>query len=96
MTIKRTNTGMQSIEVLDRVLDKGIVIDAEDRYSALGINLFDIDAHGVVASFDTYLTYAGPIWRCRLGPLPCTHGTSNYRFDHGDKASASVAAQGGR
>jgi hypothetical protein len=46
MTIKRTTSGMQCIEVLDRVLDKGIVIDAEDRYSLLGINLFDSDAHG--------------------------------------------------
>jgi hypothetical protein len=69
MTIKRTTSGMQCIEVLDRVLDKGIVIDAEDRYSALGINLFDIDAHGVVASFDTYLTYAGPI--AAVGSVLC-------------------------
>jgi Gas vesicle protein len=61
MTIKRTTSGMQCIEVLDRVLDKGIVIDAEDRYSLLGINLFDSDAHGVLASFDTYLPHAEPI-----------------------------------
>ena len=49
------------MEVLDRVLDKGIVIDAEYRYSLLGMGLSNIDACGVVASIDTYLTHAGPI-----------------------------------
>jgi gas vesicle structural protein len=61
MIIKRTTSGTQSIEILDRVLDKGIVIDAEYRYSLLGMGLCNIDAHGVVASIDTYLTHAGPI-----------------------------------
>ena len=44
------------IEVLDRVLDRGIVIDAWLRVSVVGLTLVDIDARVVVASFHTYLT----------------------------------------
>ena len=44
------------IEVLDRVLDRGIVIDAWLRVSVVGLTLVDIDAKVVVASFHTYVT----------------------------------------
>jgi hypothetical protein len=47
------------IDVLERVLDKGIVIDAMACVSVLGIDhVVDIDARVVVASIDTYLQYA--------------------------------------
>jgi hypothetical protein len=46
------------VDVLDRVLDKGIVIDAWVRVSVVGIDLLTIDARVVVASVETYLTYA--------------------------------------
>jgi hypothetical protein len=46
------------IDVLDRVLDKGIVIDAWGRVSVAGIDLIGIDAWVVVASIHTYLQYA--------------------------------------
>jgi len=46
------------IDVLDRVLDKGIVIDGWGRVSVAGIDLIGIDAWVVVASIDTYLYYA--------------------------------------
>lgn len=46
------------IDVLDRVLDKGIVIDGWARMSVVGIDLLSIDAHIVVASIETYLRYA--------------------------------------
>ena len=59
MAVKLTMSGTSSVEILDRVLDKGIVIDAEYHYALLGINVFD--AHSVVASSDTYLRYAAPI-----------------------------------
>ena len=42
------------IEVLDRVLDRGIVIDAWVRLSVIGLTLVDIDARIVVASIRTY------------------------------------------
>jgi hypothetical protein len=44
------------IEVLDRVLDRGIIIDAWLRVSVVGLTLVDIDARVVVASFHTYVT----------------------------------------
>ena len=46
------------IDVLDRVLDKGIVISAWGRLSLVGIDLVGVDMRVVVASIDTYLRYA--------------------------------------
>ena len=46
------------IDVLDRVLDKGIVIDGWARVSFAGIDLMTVDAWVVVASIETYLHYA--------------------------------------
>jgi gas vesicle structural protein len=45
-------------DVIDLVLDKGVVIDAYVRVSLLGIELLTIDARVVVASVDTYLRFA--------------------------------------
>lgn len=59
MTVERTGTSL--IDVLDRVLDKGIVIDAWVRISLVGIDLISIEARVVVASIDTYLKYADAI-----------------------------------
>jgi hypothetical protein len=49
------------VDVLDRVLDKGIVIDAWVRVSLVGIDLLSVEARVVVASIDTYLRYAEAI-----------------------------------
>src|SRR2546428_550582 len=46
------------MDVLDRVLDKGIVIDAWVRVSLVGIDLITVEARVVVASIDTYLKYS--------------------------------------
>ncbi|SEV84843.1 Gas vesicle protein [Natrinema salifodinae] len=48
-------------EVLDRVLDKGVVIDVWARISVVGIELLTIEARVVVASVDTFLHYAEEI-----------------------------------
>ena len=45
-------------DVIEIILDKGIVIDAYVRVSALGIELLTIDARVVIASVDTYLRFA--------------------------------------
>ena len=45
-------------DVVEIILDKGIVIDAYVRVSLLGIELLTVDARVVVASADTYLRYA--------------------------------------
>src|SRR5216117_2525401 len=53
-------------EVLDLILDKGIVIDAYVRVSVIGIELITIDARIVVASVDTYLRFAEAVNRLDL------------------------------
>ena len=58
MAVERAAGGSSLIDVLDRVLDKGIVIDAWVRVSLVGIDLITVEARVVVASIDTYLRYA--------------------------------------
>src|SRR5919206_978437 len=76
MPVERTVGGTSLIDVLDRVLDKGIVIDAWVRVSLVGIDLITVEARVVVASIDTYLRYAEamgitqPIARPGAGELP--------------------------
>jgi hypothetical protein len=61
MAVERRSSGTSLIDVLDRVLDKGIVIDAWVRISLVGIDLITVEARIVVASIDTYLKYAEAI-----------------------------------
>lgn len=61
MAVERSPAGGSLIDVLDRVLDKGIVIDAYVRVSLVGIDLVSVEARVVVASVDTYLKYADSI-----------------------------------
>ena len=58
MAIERAAGGSSLVDVLDRVLDKGIVIDAWVRVSLVGIDLITVEARVVVASIDTYLKYS--------------------------------------
>jgi hypothetical protein len=58
------------IDVLDRVLDKGIVIDAWMRVGLVGIDLHlvEIESRMVVASIDTYLKYGHPLTGISVRP----------------------------
>ncbi|PYR32054.1 MAG: hypothetical protein DMF92_03330 [Acidobacteria bacterium] len=58
MPVERAAGGSSLIDVLDRVLDKGIVIDAWVRVSLVGIDLITVEARIVVASIETYLKYS--------------------------------------
>src|SRR5512145_2273940 len=58
MAVERSPSGSSLIDVLDRVLDKGIVIDAWVRVSLVGIDLVTVEARIVVASIDTYLRFS--------------------------------------
>ena len=53
-------------DVLDVILDKGLVIDAFVRVSVVGIELVTIDARIVIASVDTYLRFAEAVQRLDL------------------------------
>jgi hypothetical protein len=55
-------------DVLEVVLDKGIVIDAYVRVAVVGIELLTIDARIVIASVDTYLRFAEAVNRLDMQP----------------------------
>lgn len=55
-------------DVLDVVLDKGIVIDAYVRVAVVGIELLTVDARVVIASVDTYLKFAEAVNRLDIAP----------------------------
>ena len=61
MKVQRVAGGTSLLDVLDRVLDKGIVIDAWVRLSLVGIDLVTVEARVVVASIATYLQYSEPL-----------------------------------
>jgi hypothetical protein len=50
-------------DVIDTILDKGLVIDAYVRVSLVGIEILTVDARVVVASVDTYLRFAEAVNR---------------------------------
>ncbi|OZU88403.1 gas vesicle protein GvpA [Virgibacillus indicus] len=58
MAIQKSTDSSSLAEVIDRILDKGIVIDAFARVSVVGIELITVEARVVVASVDTWLRYA--------------------------------------
>jgi hypothetical protein len=79
--VERVSGCSSLIDVLDRALDKGIVIDARVPVSLIGMDLITVEARMVVVSIDTYLKYADavgqiPVSRPRLAtgrePVPMT------------------------
>jgi len=64
--IRRAPNSAGLYDVLDLILDKGIVVDAFVRVSLVGIELLTIDLRVVVASVDTYLRYAEGVERLQL------------------------------
>jgi hypothetical protein len=69
MAISTSNNGPSGgalTEVLELILDRGVVIDIYARVSLVGIEVLTIDARVVVASVDTYLRYAEAVGRLNL------------------------------
>lgn len=64
-TMARPNSSSLA-DVIDTILDKGLVIDAFARVSLVGIELVTIDARVVVASVDTYLRFAEAVNRLEI------------------------------
>ncbi|AGI68576.1 MAG: hypothetical protein ACI9RO_000946 [Alteromonas macleodii] len=58
MAVNKMNSSSSLAEVVDRILDKGVVIDAWVRVSLVGIELIAVEARVVIAGVDTYLKYA--------------------------------------
>ncbi len=57
-SVQKSMDSSSLAEVIDRILDKGIVIDAWARVSLVGIELLTIEARIVIASVATWLQYA--------------------------------------
>ncbi|WP_409293709.1 gas vesicle protein GvpJ [Peribacillus sp. SCS-26] len=58
MAVQKSTDSSSLAEVIDRILDKGIVIDAFVRVSVVGIEILTVEARVVIASVDTWLRYA--------------------------------------
>jgi len=79
-------------DVIDVILDKGLVIDAYVRVSVIGIEVLTIDARIVIASVDTYLRFAEAVNRLDLSQTE-TEGIQELR-DGGKKEEAKGAVEG--
>lgn len=96
-------------DVIDTILDKGLVIDAYVRVSLVGIELITIDARVVIASVDTYLRFAEAVNRLDISQekegLPGLVGNLEQNGAHkktkgaldaaGEKLREFADAQGG-
>ncbi len=58
MAVEKAMGSTSLAEVVDRILDKGVVVDAWIRVSLVGIEILAIEARAVVAGVDTFLKYA--------------------------------------
>ncbi len=58
MSFERKPAGMEVIDLLDRILDKGIVIDASSRLHLSVANLITRKNHVVIASIETHLKHS--------------------------------------
>ena len=84
-------------DVLELILDKGLVIDAYVRISVIGIEVLTIDARIVIASVDTYLRFAEAVNRLDLTQTEA-QGLAELRGGGSDKIKEGIkegAACGG-
>jgi hypothetical protein len=79
-------------DVIDLILDKGLVIDAYIRIAVIGIELITIDARIVIASVDTYLRFAEQVNRLDLTQTEAA-GLAELRGDN-DQRGGKEKSQG--
>jgi gas vesicle structural protein len=98
MAVERAGAGSSLIDVLDRVLDKGIVIDAYVRVSLVGIDLVSVEARIVVASVETYLKFAEAIGITGFASRPLMAPPAPWRHRDGPRHGGErrAEAQAGR
>jgi gas vesicle structural protein len=86
-------------EVVDIILDKGLVIDAYIRVSLIGIEILTIDARIVIASVDTYLRFAEAVNRLDLEAKSDSKGLPELMDDvtsGGSKTKTKGALEGAK
>ena len=93
MAVERTPSGSSLIDVLDRVLDKGIVIDAWVRVSLVGIDLVTVEARIVVASIDTYLKYSEAVGITAPISRPRELGAGDVEYERMKAENADLRRQ---
>ena len=98
MAVERAAGGTSLIDVLDRVLDKGIVIDAWVRVSLVGIDLITVEARVVVASIDTYLKYSEAVGQVVAGVAAAgrAHGHQNVMAENAALRAELAATKASR
>ena len=93
---RRTPSPSGLAEVIDTILDKGLVLDAYVRVSLVGIELLTIDARVVLASVDTYLRFAEAVNRLDIShnkeTLPELAGNMHESDDRHQAKRAPEAA----
>ena len=86
-------------DVIDVILDKGIVIDAYVRVALIGIEILTIDARIVIASVDTYLRFAEAVNRMYIGSAEGAEGLPQLMEDitsGGAKSKTQGALEGAK
>jgi hypothetical protein len=86
-------------DVIEIILDKGLVIDAYVRVSLIGIEILTIDARIVVASVDTYLRFAEAVGRLNLQEADESEGLPELlegMTERGAKGKTSGAIEGAK
>lgn len=98
--VERAPAGSSLVDVLDRVLDKGIVIDAYVRVTLVGIDLIGVEARIVVASVETYLKYSDQIGVTGSAARPTlsylTEELARLRTENDDLRTQLAVGDGGR
>jgi gas vesicle structural protein len=67
--IQKSTESSSLAEIIDKILDKGVVIDIYARVSLVGIELLAIEARVVIASVDTWLRYAEAVGLLKEEPV---------------------------
>lgn len=80
-------------DVLEILLDRGLVIDAFVRVSLVGIELLTVDLRVVIASVDTYLRFAEAVNRLDLQQTGDAKGIPEL-FEKGGEKTAETASKG--
>ena len=96
MPVERAPGGTRLIDVLDRVLDKGIVIDAWVRVSLVGFDLITVEARVVVASIDTYLKYSEAVGSVAPVSRPQAELTQSMMAENAAMRAELAATKGTR
>jgi hypothetical protein len=83
------------VDVVDLILDKGLVVDAYVRVAVIGIELITIDARIVIASIDSYLRFAEAVNRLDLTQTEAA-GLRELRGEGGDGSNGKGMLEGAK